>query len=152
MHTHTYICKQMHANAYRCVQTCTPRDLPCHVSCVSFASFASPASRVRLRQNYCPPAAVCNYPCRCMSPHTGMLTSWSSSLSTLSLFVGIKGLGGLSCCCRCITVTISTTASIQMHVNAYKCIHMPTSSLSSCCFFLSLARFASENMHMIRGL
>ena len=142
MHTDAYICKQMQmrTDAYRCVQTCTPRNLPCHLSSDSFGSVVSSASRVRLSQNYCPPAVVCKYSCRCMPPHTGMLTSSSPSSSSLSLSAGTKGLGGLYSCCRCITVTISPAASIQMHTNAYTCIHMLTPSPFSCCFFLSLAR------------
>jgi hypothetical protein len=73
MHTDAYRCIQMRADAYRRVQTCTPQDLPRYLSFSSSSALISPVSsalRIRLSQNYYPPAAVYNYACRCMPPHT----------------------------------------------------------------------------------
>ena len=90
MHTDAYRCKQMHADAYRCVQTCTPQDLPRHLSSSSSSSaLTSPVSsalRVRLSQNYYPPAAVCNYACRCMPPHTMRTDAYERARLGILLF------------------------------------------------------------------
>ena len=82
MHTDAYRCKQMQADASRCmqmrtriVQTCTPQDL-CRrrLSFSSSSVLTSPVYsvlRVRLSQNYYPPVhAVCNYACTRMQMHT----------------------------------------------------------------------------------
>ena len=112
----------MHAathDAYRCVQTCTPRNLPRHRSSESFTSVVSSASRVRLSQNYCPPAAVCNYACRCMPPHTGVLTASSPSSSSLSLSVGTGGS-------EAYAPVVAASQSPSVLLQAYKCIKMHT--------------------------
>ena len=118
-----YSCVYMHTDAYTCVQTCTPQDFSSHFPSSSFSS-SSLGLACHLSQNTFPPATVCNYASRCMPPHTGMLTSLSSLLSSL-LLLSASGVGGVLGPFRsvCITGIISTAASIQMHRNAYTCIH-----------------------------
>ena len=146
MHTGAYICKQMqcHADAYRCVQTCTPRNLPRRLSSDSFAPVVSSTSRVRLSQNYCPPAAVCNYACRCMPTHTGVsfivASRWDRGDRRLVLLLSLHHSHHQYCC---------------RHTNAYKCIHMRTHIHPSplcCCFFLPLARCAGARAGGLGGL
>ena len=83
MHTDAYRCIQMQADACRCVQTCTPLYLSSRLSSFSFSSSLSSSSpRLPLTQKHFLHPAACNYACRCMPPHTEMLTSSSSSSSS----------------------------------------------------------------------
>ena len=118
----------------------------------SVASVVSPASRMRLSQNCGPPAEVCSYACRCMPTHIGLLTSSSASSLSLSLSPVAGGLRGVCSCCRCITVTISTAASIQMHTNAHTCIPMLTPFPLCSCFFILMALCAGAGAGGLRGL
>ena len=138
--------------AYRCVQTCTPRNLASRLSLESdsVASAFSPASRIRLSQNCRPPAAVCNYACTRMLAHTGLLTTASPSSLSLSLSPVAEGLRGLCFCCRCITITISTAASIQMHTNAHTCIHIFTPFPLCSCFVFAHFEFLGFTMYHSR--
>ena len=124
-----YSCVYMHTDAYTCVQTCTPQDFSSHFPSSSFSS-SSLGLACHLSQNSFHPATVCNYASRCMPPHTGMLTSLSSLLSSLLLLSALAGGG--SCLIR-----IDLQASdAEAHVYT---IHMLTHLLLPACFLWRVA-------------